>query len=233
MEAVEHQPQRRMVDIAHQRPSLAVIVDMAAPGQRLIADAQTALSGALGRLGQIVENAATLALGLRRTARTGEQKIGAQFAHHIELALEPVEGALARRAGQPLEVAERLEHRAGQPQFAHQGRHFARAQMGRKQVIFEDFGARKARARNRVQFGLKRAADRNRGDGCFHGGGMSCRSRLIPCRPCADRSDKMYHGGQADRSAKCMNWFVQLYQAHSRKRAAAEAAPPGRTRLSF
>ena len=50
MEAVEHQADGRMVGAAHRLPGVAVVVDVAAPGQRLEADAQAALGGPLAQL---------------------------------------------------------------------------------------------------------------------------------------------------------------------------------------
>ena len=53
VEGVEHQPDRRMVGAAHRLPGVAVVVDVAAPGQRLEGDAQAALGGALAQLAQV------------------------------------------------------------------------------------------------------------------------------------------------------------------------------------
>ena len=65
VEAVEHQPDRRMVGAAHRLPGVAVVVDVPAPGQRLEGDAQAALGRALAQLAQVGGGAVDAAQRLR------------------------------------------------------------------------------------------------------------------------------------------------------------------------
>ena len=53
MEGIEDQPDVRMVRAAHDFPGVAMIVDVPAPGKRLVADAQAALGGAFAKLVKI------------------------------------------------------------------------------------------------------------------------------------------------------------------------------------
>ncbi|MNN89322.1 hypothetical protein D3C81_2071270 [compost metagenome] len=54
METVENYPQRRMVSLAHQVPNLLIGIDVTAPGQGFVADAQAALASMLGQQAQVV-----------------------------------------------------------------------------------------------------------------------------------------------------------------------------------
>src|SRR5216684_2733935 len=53
METVENDPDRGMIGAAHDLPGVAVVVDMPAPGQRLVADAKTPRPRALAELVEI------------------------------------------------------------------------------------------------------------------------------------------------------------------------------------
>ena len=109
VEAVEHQPDRRMVGAAHGLPGIAVVVDVAAPGQRLEGDAQAALGGALAQLAQIGGGAVDAAQRFGRDVAADHQQIAAELLHDVELALGAGEGALALGGRHALEVAERLQ----------------------------------------------------------------------------------------------------------------------------
>ena len=109
MEAVEDEADRLVVGAAHRLPGIAVVVDVAAPGQRLEADAQAALAGALAELGKVGRGAVDAADAVRRDVGADQQQVAAQLLHQVELALRAGEGAGALVAGHALEVAERLE----------------------------------------------------------------------------------------------------------------------------
>ncbi len=57
MKTVEHEPDRWMIGAAHDLPGIAVVVDVAAPGQRLESYSQAALGGALAELAEILGSA--------------------------------------------------------------------------------------------------------------------------------------------------------------------------------
>lgn len=166
MEAVEHEADGGVIGVAHDAPRIAVVVDVAAPCERFVADAQAAPCGALACFVQVGDGACAVRIGKRRARRADQQQIGAEFFHHIELAFEPVEGAGALRLRQAFQIAERLEHGAGEAKVTHQRRHIARGHVGREQIVLEDLRAVIACGGDGLQFGVKRAADRY---GCYRG----------------------------------------------------------------
>ena len=159
VEAVEHETERGMIDIADQRPGIAMVVDVPTPGQRLIADSQTALGCTLAGLVKIGDHPCAIAFGERRAAGADQKQIGAEFGHHVELAFQPIEGAGALWLGQTFQVAKGLEHGAGKTQVAHEFGDVARAQMSREKVILENLGAVEPGGGNGSQLRIKRAAD--------------------------------------------------------------------------
>ena len=105
----EHQADGRMVGAPHRLPGVAVVVDVAAPGQRLEGDAQAAPGGALAQLAQVGGGAVDAAQRFGRHVAADHQEIGAQLLHDVELALGAIHGALAPSRRHALEVAERLQ----------------------------------------------------------------------------------------------------------------------------
>ena len=95
VEAVEHQADGRMVGAAHRLPGVAVVVDVAAPGQRLEADAQAALGGPLAELVEVGGGAIDAAEAFGRDVGADHQEVAAELLHHVELALGAREHALA------------------------------------------------------------------------------------------------------------------------------------------
>ena len=168
VEAVEYQPQRGVIDIAHQRPGFAVVIDMTPPGQRFVTDAQAPARGAFPGFSEIRQHPPPVGIGLRGTAGADQQQVRAEFLHRVELALQPVESAAALGVRQAFQIAERLEHRAGKAQVGHQRGHLAGGKMGGKQVVLEDLRAVVARRGDRPQLRVQRAADRYRGDRGLH-----------------------------------------------------------------
>ena len=73
VEAVEDQADIGVVGAAHDLPGVAVVVDVAAPGERLVADAEVAGLGALAELAEVGGGAVDAAerFGMRRSSRSG------------------------------------------------------------------------------------------------------------------------------------------------------------------
>ena len=109
VEGVEHEADGRMVGAPHHLPGVAVVVDVAAPGERLEADAQAALRRALAELAEVGRGAVDAAERLRRDVAADQQEVAAELLHDVELALGAREDLRALRLGHALEVAERLE----------------------------------------------------------------------------------------------------------------------------
>ena len=79
VEGVEDQPDRRVVGAAHDLPGVAVVVDVAAPGQRLEADAQAALCRALAELAEVGGGAVDAAERIGRDVAADQQEIAAEL----------------------------------------------------------------------------------------------------------------------------------------------------------
>src|SRR5690606_34431922 len=106
MKAVKHDADRRVIGTAHGLPCVAIIVDMAAPGERLEADAKPALGGALPERMQVRSGTLDSAERLRADIGAHHQKVAAKLAHQIELAFGTRQSAFALRLRHALEVAE-------------------------------------------------------------------------------------------------------------------------------
>jgi hypothetical protein len=109
---------------------------MAAPGQRFIAQAQAARGGPLGRCGEVGNRAFAIAISQREQLEQTSSRSVPSSCITSNL-LEPVERAGALRLGQAVEVAERLEHRAGQARSCIIAA-ISRAEMRGEQVVLEN-----------------------------------------------------------------------------------------------
>ena len=169
VEAVERQPDRRVVGAPHHLPGVAVIVDVTAPGQRLEADLDAALAGALAELAEVGGGAIDAALRVGRDVAADHHQVAAELAHQVELALGAREGAAALRLRHALEIAERLECDDLQAERGDHARDVARRAVKRQQIAFENFHAGEARGGDRFELFGQSAAERNRCDRGLHG----------------------------------------------------------------
>ena len=76
-----------MVGAPHHLPGVAVIADVAAPGQRLEADAQAALGRPLAKLVEIGRRPVDAAERVGGDIAADHQQVALQLLHQIELAL--------------------------------------------------------------------------------------------------------------------------------------------------
>ncbi|MFK4519917.1 hypothetical protein ABIF20_007282 [Bradyrhizobium japonicum] len=138
VKTVEDDADRGMIGAAHDLPGVAVVVDMAAPGQRLIADAQAALGRTLAELAKIVRGAIDAAERGGRDVGADQQQVGAELLHQVELALGAGKVARPLRLRHALEIAERLECANLEIEILAQLRYLARARAERQQIVLED-----------------------------------------------------------------------------------------------
>ena len=138
-----------MVGAADDLPGVAMVVDVAAPGERLVADAQAAFRRPLAELAEIGGRAVDAAERQRRDVGADEHQIGAELAHQVELALGAVEGARALRLRQALEIAERLEQRDLEAVVADHPADLGRRAVEGQEVVLEDLDAVEAGRRDR------------------------------------------------------------------------------------
>ena len=93
MEAVEDKADIGVIGAPDDFPGVAMVIDVPAPGERLIADTQAALGSPFAEFMEIRGGTIEPAKGNRRHVGADEHQIGAELLHHVELALGAVEGA--------------------------------------------------------------------------------------------------------------------------------------------
>ena len=129
-----------------------MVVDVAAPGERLVADAQAALCRPLAELAEIVGSPVDAAERSGRDVGADEHQIGAELAHQVELALGPVEGARTLRFRHSFEIAEGLEQRDLQAMIADHPADFGGRAVEGKEIVLEDLDTIEAGRRDRRSF---------------------------------------------------------------------------------
>ncbi len=147
-----------------------MVVDVTAPRERLVADAQPAFRGALAERAKVVRGAINTPKRPWRYVGADQHQVRPELLHQVELALGPVEGPRPLRLGHPLKVAKRLEHGDLQPVATHEPADLGGGAVKRQEVILEDLDAIEPGRRDRSELLAEIAADRNRGDGGFQTG---------------------------------------------------------------
>jgi hypothetical protein len=173
VEAVEHEPHRRMVGAPDDLPSVAIVVDVPAPRQRLERDAQAPPRRTLAEFAEIGRGAVDAPQRVGRDVGADHQQVAAEFGHHVELALGPREDALALGLGHAFEIAEGLEGGDAQPEFGDHPAHVARRAVEREKVVLEDLDRAEARRGDGGELLVERAAERHRRDRRLHGASPS------------------------------------------------------------
>src|SRR6516164_105588 len=102
-------PTAGWIGAANDFPGIAVVVDMAPPGQRLESNFQAALGGAFAKFAEIGRRAIDAAARFRRDIATHEQRGATKLLHQIELSFRTIKGAPPLRIGRAFKVAKRLE----------------------------------------------------------------------------------------------------------------------------
>jgi hypothetical protein len=95
---------------------LLVGIDVAAPGQGFVADAQAALAGVLAEQAQVVHQELFVTQGVGLDIAAHQHQVGAQLLHQVELALGAVEVLLQAVAAAAFKITKRLEQGDGDPQ---------------------------------------------------------------------------------------------------------------------
>ena len=164
MEAVDDEAERRVIGVLHDVPGLAPSVDVPAPGEGLVADAQPAFRGALGHLGEVGGGARGVVDGGGLDVAADQDEIGAERLHDVELALGAVEIAGAQRIGRRLEIAEGLEDRDGEAEPVGDRAHVGGGAGEGQQVVLEDLDGVEADGGGRLELFRQGAAERDGGD---------------------------------------------------------------------
>ncbi|OIQ70153.1 hypothetical protein GALL_482380 [mine drainage metagenome] len=169
MKTIQNNPNIGVIGAPHHLPRIAVIVDMAAPSQRLKPNPQAAFRRTLAEFAQVIRRAVDATQCLRMHRGTHQHKVGAQLLHEVKFALRPRESPRPERLRQPLKIAERLEQRDVQPMIAHHLPHIARTAVKGDEILLEYLDSIEPRRRNRRQLFPKIARDRDGGNRGFHG----------------------------------------------------------------
>ncbi|MCY1522215.1 hypothetical protein D9M68_570600 [compost metagenome] len=172
VEAVEDQPEVRVVGALHDVPGLGVARGVAAPGQRLEAHAQVAARGALGQLVQLGGGARRVVHRQRRGVGAAQHQRRAHGFHEVELAFGALQAAVELRFGHAFEVAEGLVQVDSQAQVGHDAAQLGGGASEVDEVGFEQLDAVEARGRNGFELLAEGAAERDGGNGAVHGDGL-------------------------------------------------------------
>jgi len=161
VEGIDDQAECRMRRLLHDPPGVPPAVDVAAPGQRLVADAQAARRRAVRHRGEVGRGARVVRRRQRRGVAAHQQQIGAERLHHVELALGAIHVAGALHLRHRLEIAERLVDLDGQPEFLADRAHVGGGAVEREQIGLEHLDAVEAGGGGRLQLLRQRAAERD------------------------------------------------------------------------
>ncbi len=147
----EGESHRRMAGAPHHLPGIAVIADMASPGQRLEADPHAALLRALAKLVEIGRGAIDAAERVGGHIGADHHQVAAELGHQVELAFGASEGAA------PLRLRHASKSRNGwkddaEPERGDQAGDIARRAVERQQIAFEDLDADEARSGDASSF---------------------------------------------------------------------------------
>ena len=127
-----------MIGAPHDLPGIAKVVDVAAPGQRLVTDTKAPLGRVLAELAKIVRGAVDAAERDGRHVGADQQEVGAELLHQIELAHRAREIARALRLRHALEITERLERADIEIEVLAELCDLARACAEREQIVLEN-----------------------------------------------------------------------------------------------
>ncbi len=174
VEAVQAQPEGGMVGAPDDLGRVPPGVDVPAPGQRLVGDAESAGGGPLGEGVQVFGREVVVVDGVRRDRRAHEHGVRAEPLHQVELGLGAAQIGGQQRPGHRLEVPERLVevHRQAEPGAVPP--HRLGGQRRGDQIVLEDLHTVEARPGRGVQLVLQGAGQAHRGDATAHGLSLCC-----------------------------------------------------------
>ena len=196
VKTVQDQPDIRVIGAPDDFPGVAMVVDMATPGERLVSDAHPLRGGDLAKFGEVVGGAVYPAKRRRVKRGTDQHQVGAKLGHGVELPARALKGLGAQIARKPLEVPERLEKRDLQPVIADHVADLARGAGIGNEILFEDLDPVEAGPGDGGQLFAEIAGNRDRGDRGFHAA-SSCVRRSARSR--AGSNGRPANSAQASR----------------------------------
>ena len=169
VKAVEDQADAGVVGAAHDLPGIAVIADMASPGQRLVSHPDSPLRGPDPKFVEVGCTAVDAAERMRRDGGADQHEVRPEVCHDVELAHGAVESLGAERLGQSLEITERLKQADRHAAVAHHLAHVARRMVEGHEILLEDLDAVEAGTGDRGDLVGQVAAERHGRDRRLHG----------------------------------------------------------------
>ncbi len=109
VEGIEVQPDVLAVAALHDVPGLVPAIDVAAPRERLVADADAERGGQRGERAQILGRALRVVDGQRRGGGADQQHVGADQRHLAQLLARHLQAVRPHGVGRAFEIAQRLE----------------------------------------------------------------------------------------------------------------------------
>jgi hypothetical protein len=144
METIQHQSEIGPIGQFDEMPGLHPVLDMGAPGQRLVPDPQAARTGPIRQFCKVAGGLSIIVDRLGADIGAQAKEIDAQFVHQVEFALGTFEIAQAGGGRHALEVAHRLQGDNRQAQILGHAAHIAGPSVEEGQIILEQFDSAKA-----------------------------------------------------------------------------------------
>lgn len=141
VETVENNADIGVIGATNYLPGVAMIVDVATPGQRLVANPDTVSGSTFAQFVKVGSSPVNSAKRNWRYVRADQHKVGAEFAHDVEFPLRSLKRAGAMRLRHPLEVAKWLEKRDVQSEITRHPLHIAWRCVIGQEIIFENLDA--------------------------------------------------------------------------------------------
>src|SRR5271165_160572 len=164
VKTVEYDAEIVAVGRMHDVPGGSPVLDMTAPGERLIADAHAVLAGKVRELREIRGGLFGIVDRLGRDIRAEAQKPRAEFMHQFELARRALEIAPTHRVRHRLKVAQRLQRDDFEPEVGRQLSCVTWLAIEKGQIVFEELDGAKARLGGGGKLAFQRAAHADGGD---------------------------------------------------------------------
>ena len=151
---------------------------MCPPGERLEGDAQAPFRRAFSEFAEISGGAVNSADRLRRNVAADQEKVAAEFLHHVELPLGAREDLGALRLEHSLEIAERLEGDRAKTEILEHPADLGGSAVERQEIVLKHLHAAELRLSDRLELLVQRAAQRYGGDCGLHAGLLFVATRL-------------------------------------------------------
>ena len=164
MERVEDDAEIGPIRHLDDLPGCGPVPDVAAPGERLVADAKAALMRLVGETAEVFGGASVVVDRFFGDVRADAEKAGAEFGHQVEFAAGALDVAGALRLGHRLEIAQRLQRDDGEAEIVGHLAHVARLAAEEGEIVLENFDGAETGTGGGGELGFQCPAHGDRGD---------------------------------------------------------------------